>query len=181
MKTLHMLVLLATLVLAMPMQKVRAYDIDCAIILCMAGGFPPGAVCSAAYAEMIRRVTPWPSEPPFGICSYVGPSTELVSDNRPESLDISGSDFGWLRATKVLWWKSRAYAYREQGELWDWSLEVCDHTNGNCQFAARVSRSENPWPEMVGGVSVGAAGRRAVMIRFSDFAGRTRVTHWIRY
>lgn len=42
-----------------------AYPIDCAIFLCMAGGFPPSAECSAAKAEVIRRITPWPVEPPL--------------------------------------------------------------------------------------------------------------------
>lgn len=44
---------------------VVAYPIDCAIFLCMAGGFPPSAECSAAKAEVIRRITPWPVEPPL--------------------------------------------------------------------------------------------------------------------
>lgn len=43
----------------------RAYPIDCAILLCMAGGFPPLTECSAAKAEVIRRITPWPVEPPL--------------------------------------------------------------------------------------------------------------------
>ena len=34
-----------------------AYPIDCAILLCMAGGFPPSAECAAAKAEVIRRIT----------------------------------------------------------------------------------------------------------------------------
>lgn len=44
-----------------------AYQIDCAILLCLAGGFPPSAPCTAARAEMIRRITPWPIEPPLQI------------------------------------------------------------------------------------------------------------------
>lgn len=44
-----------------------AYQIDCAILLCMAGGFPASAPCTAARAEMIRRITPWPIEPPLQI------------------------------------------------------------------------------------------------------------------
>lgn len=43
----------------------EAYPIDCAILLCLAGGFPASAECSAAHAEMIRRITPWPIEPPL--------------------------------------------------------------------------------------------------------------------
>ncbi len=42
-----------------------AYPIDCAIILCLAGGFPASAECSAAKAEVIRRITPIPVEPPL--------------------------------------------------------------------------------------------------------------------
>lgn len=43
----------------------QAYPIDCAILLCMAGGFPASAECSRAKAEVIRRITPWPIEPPL--------------------------------------------------------------------------------------------------------------------
>lgn len=42
-----------------------AYPIDCAILLCLAGGFPPSAECAAAKAEVIRRITPVPVEPPL--------------------------------------------------------------------------------------------------------------------
>ena len=44
---------------------VTAYPIDCAIVLCLPGGFPASAECSAAKAEVIRRITPWPIEPPL--------------------------------------------------------------------------------------------------------------------
>lgn len=46
-------------------KDAEAYPIDCAILLCMAGGFPASAECSAAKTEMIRRITPWPIEPPL--------------------------------------------------------------------------------------------------------------------
>ena len=48
-----------------PAKQANAYPIDCAILLCMAGGFPPSAECTAAQVEVIRRVTPWPIEPPL--------------------------------------------------------------------------------------------------------------------
>ena len=53
----------AAIALAPP--PAAAYPIDCAILLCMAGGFPASAECSAAKAEVIRRITPWPVEPPL--------------------------------------------------------------------------------------------------------------------
>ncbi len=42
-----------------------AYQIDCAILLCLAGGFPASEPCTRAHAEIIRRITPWPIEPPL--------------------------------------------------------------------------------------------------------------------
>ena len=46
-------------------MRAAAYQIDCAILLCLAGGFPLSAPCAAARTEMIRRITPWPIEPPL--------------------------------------------------------------------------------------------------------------------
>ena len=45
----------------------QATPIDCSILLCMAGGFPASAECTAAKAEVIRRITPVPVEPPLQI------------------------------------------------------------------------------------------------------------------
>ncbi|MFX4295885.1 MULTISPECIES: hypothetical protein [Roseobacteraceae] len=45
----------------------QTYQIDCAILLCLSGGWPESAECSAARAEFIRRITPWPVEPPLQI------------------------------------------------------------------------------------------------------------------
>jgi hypothetical protein len=43
------------------------YDIDCAVILCMAGGFPSG--CGRAWDYMIDRITDTPPKPPYGVCT----------------------------------------------------------------------------------------------------------------
>lgn len=45
----------------------QAYQVDCAILLCLAGGWPPSGPCAHAKAEFIRRITPWPIEPPLQI------------------------------------------------------------------------------------------------------------------
>lgn len=50
-----------------PAGAVNAYPIDCAILLCLSGGWPASAECTAARAEFIRRITPWPIEPPLQI------------------------------------------------------------------------------------------------------------------
>lgn len=48
-------------------SRAQTYPIDCAILLCLAGSWPTSAPCSRAQAEFIRRVTPWPVEPPLQI------------------------------------------------------------------------------------------------------------------
>ncbi len=48
-------------------SKAQTYPIDCAILLCLSGGWPTSVPCSRARAEFIRRITPWPVEPPLQI------------------------------------------------------------------------------------------------------------------
>lgn len=45
----------------------QSYPIDCAILLCLSGGWPSSVPCSRARSEFIRRITPWPVEPPLQI------------------------------------------------------------------------------------------------------------------
>lgn len=47
--------------------KAQSYPIDCAILLCLSGGWPASVPCARARAEFIRRITPWPVEPPLQI------------------------------------------------------------------------------------------------------------------
>lgn len=48
-------------------REAQAFDMDCKVILRMAGGFPAG--CSDAYATMIDRITARPPKPPVGVCA----------------------------------------------------------------------------------------------------------------
>lgn len=45
----------------------QSYPIDCAILLCLSGGWPTSVPCARARAEFIRRVTHWPVKPPLQI------------------------------------------------------------------------------------------------------------------
>jgi hypothetical protein len=45
----------------------QSYPIDCAILLCLSDGWPASVPCARARAEFIRRITPWPVEPPLQI------------------------------------------------------------------------------------------------------------------
>lgn len=56
----------AGLLLAAP-PAAQAYQIDCAILICLAGGWPGSAECNEARSVFIRRITPWPIEPPLQI------------------------------------------------------------------------------------------------------------------
>ena len=44
-----------------------AYPVDCAILLCLAGGWPASVECAHARAVFIARITPWPVELPLQI------------------------------------------------------------------------------------------------------------------
>lgn len=48
-------------------DRAEAYAVDCAILLCLAGGWPSSAECTHARAVFIRRITPFPIEPPLQI------------------------------------------------------------------------------------------------------------------
>ena len=54
--------------LSLPMPaRAQTYSIDCAILLCLSGGWPASVPCARARAEFIRRITPCPVEPPLQI------------------------------------------------------------------------------------------------------------------
>ncbi|GGX72562.1 hypothetical protein GCM10007385_46690 [Tateyamaria omphalii] len=48
-------------------DRAEAYQVDCAILLCLAGGWPSSGPCAHARAVFIRRITPFPIEPPLQI------------------------------------------------------------------------------------------------------------------
>lgn len=69
-------------------SRAQSYPIDCAILLCLSGGWPASLPCARARAEFIRRITPWPVEPPLQIWRCpMGASHELDrSSNDTERL-----------------------------------------------------------------------------------------------
>jgi hypothetical protein len=69
----------------MPTQaSAQTYPIDCAILLCLSGGWPASVPCARARTEFIRRVTPWPVEPPLQIWRCpMGASYDGSANSRP--------------------------------------------------------------------------------------------------
>lgn len=189
--------LLLTVVLGMSTalgtpDRARAYDIDCAIMLCMAGGFPPSAVCARAYRVMIRRITPWPSLPPFGICTYAAVPVSLGGPGGVHDLDTSLPDYAWLTRTHVIWFYGRSYTPHDDSRQWDWSIKSCDRENRTCRYLQRVSASTRPWPRSFrseGGQTVllpvgrGATNTyaRSIMVEFGDYDGNMDHSDWFSY
>lgn len=167
-------------------KKGQAYDIDCAIMLCMAGGFPPGAVCSRAYRAMIRRITPWPSLPPFGVCTFANLPTELGGPGGESELDTSLPEFEWLNHTHVIWFWGRSYKERDMPRQWDWSIRSCDRTNHTCQNIHQVFGSLLPWPatfvsESGQEIVLPTVGSRSVLVEYGDFEGNMGHSEWFPY
>lgn len=89
-------VALPALALAGPVTLTQAsaqtYPIDCAILLCLSGGWPASVPCARARAEFIRRITPWPVEPPLQIwrcpmgASFDGPARSRPTDRMIDAL-----------------------------------------------------------------------------------------------
>ena len=67
MKPLLPALLLAVGLSTATVTAAAAYPVDCAILLCLAGGWPASAECAHARAVFIARITPWPIEPPLQI------------------------------------------------------------------------------------------------------------------
>lgn len=64
--------------------QAQSYPIDCAILLCLSGGWPASVPCVRARTEFMRRLTPWPVESPLQIwrcpmaATYRGQGSERV-------------------------------------------------------------------------------------------------------
>lgn len=122
--------------------RAQGAPIDCSIILCLAGGWPASAECARAKAEFIRRITPYPIEPPVQVwnCPMKANSSPAqrsvpldwlvwASEVRAESrstdfsaeviqvqqadIDISDSAFDVIRSIRV--WDVQ-YSHRERGK-----------------------------------------------------------------
>lgn len=173
-------------------QKARAYDIDCAIMLCMAGGFPPSAVCARAYRTMIRRITPWPSLPPFGVCTFAAVPVALGGPGGESELDTNLPDYEWLNRTHVIWFTGRSYTPRDDPRQWDWTIRSCDRENRTCRYISRVYGSHVPWPDtfvaesgqtiaMPRSRGFGNFYAREIMVEYGDYEGNMGHSEWFSY
>jgi hypothetical protein len=167
-------------------QKAHAYDVDCAIILCMAGEFPPSAVCAHAYSTMIRRITPWPVRPPFGICTFAAVPIALGGPGGEASVDTSLPEYEWLDQTRVVWWRLDREGEREGGVWFNWTIRSCNRENTHCTLIESVRYSDNlPSGAFVteNGLTIArpSSQRRGIVIEFGDYNGNVGRSDWIFY
>ncbi|RFC61910.1 hypothetical protein DYI37_18755 [Fulvimarina endophytica] len=95
---------IAVVVIGSTSTQTKAYPVDCAILLCLSGGWPVSAECSAAKAEMIRRITPTPIEPPLQIwrCPmHAGLSGLPLSAGEEGGHDFGAPAFDAARSIRV--------------------------------------------------------------------------------
>ena len=213
MKTANTMILFLTSLAILPVRPAGAYPIDCAILLCLAGGWPSSTECAAARAEFIRRITPWPIEPPlqiwrcpmgaslntrspterlWAISTTALPAQSQSPDSafsqlidvqavRPGGVDLSSSDFDFIRSVRVydVDWHSWA------GTTSDSEREVChraklrvrlgsyDH-QGDFGWAGFSITSAPSWLDMglhPDGPCVAAGRFRGVGVEWTDYFG----------
>lgn len=159
---------------------VAAYPIDCAILLCMAGGFPASAECSAAKAEVIRRITPWPVEPPLQLwrCPMGG-----VGSPGAVPPEVTGYRDG------IEVWEIRKYVTTGSGGR-DLYVTAMQGTYSPSGAYIRRKANEDSLPAWVNtlisnktGSSLGneyGPSFRAILLRMPDHNGRS-TTEWVSY
>lgn len=99
-----------------------AYPIDCAILLCLAGGFPPSAECATAKAVFIRRITPFPIEPPLQIWNCpMGVTAPETQRPQPRVYEATYRDYDGIPPSKPsltdTLWGRRAVGLRIGGSF----------------------------------------------------------------
>lgn len=143
--TSRALVALAFTTAAIPASVEAAdYDMDCKLILCLAGGFPSG--CADAKSYMFSRIKQL--KPPIGVCNMVGGAGgqgETYDDIKTEYdfLTPATDERGWACADSS---KRIAYARQE--------LEYTSRLSGFCYESVRYiehsgGHDGNAWTEPV--------------------------------
>lgn len=163
------------------------YSVDCALLLCLPGGFPASEPCARAYTTMIRRITPWPIEPPLqpwrcdlssggGIGGAIALGPDGLNDETRQirdSVEIYNVRFSQRQSRDDVHVQDRTVAgtYDEAGKfLWvkkdlvnapDWLLGETEVDR------SRIGKQGTLWV-------------RGVAMRWPDYRGNMQ-TWWYRY
>ncbi|SMO99960.1 hypothetical protein [Paracoccus laeviglucosivorans] len=179
-------IITAITVLGMPTQA-AAYPVDCAILLCLAGGFPSSPECTAAKVEMIRRITPFPIEPPLQLwnCPMDGAGVSPIGsgpDGLPpevrayrDGIEIYHIDYRQSRGggdVHVLD-RSKVGHYEDRGEFFWTRTEMRDAPDW---IFAATGVNRHSVQNQIGTI----LRWRGVLIRWTDHTG-AKSTEWVRY
>jgi len=159
------------------------YPIDCAILLCLAGGFPASAECSAAHAEMLQRITPWPIEPPvqFWRCPVGG------TDDLSRNVGGPPPEIGIYREGIEVWQLSKRSTTSSGGrESEAYAVRSSYDSAGTFQSGSVAPLAVPPWVDEQVRVHTGTTLHSdfgsfdAVLMRHHDYLGQPSY-EWIRY
>ena len=161
-----------------------AYPIDCAILLCMAGGFPPSAECTAAQVEVIRRVTPWPIEPPLQLwnCPMSGGGSVPVPNLGSDGLT---PEIRQYRDAVEVWELSKRVQGSSEGRDVS-TTAIRNYYNSDGEFVRQAQSNVPSWvgaevAEHTGSTFTSEYGSfRAILLRMQDHTGAYS-TEWVRY
>jgi hypothetical protein len=76
--------------------------VDCAILLCLAGGWPASVECAHAQTVFIARITPWPVEPPLQIWNCPMRAAALRNAPVEKLFDVAGPSPSSLPISLIL-------------------------------------------------------------------------------
>lgn len=162
----------------------NAYPIDCAIALCLPGGFPASAECTQAKIEVIRRVTPFPIEPPLQLWRC-----PMNTGASLPGLDADGltPELRHYRAGIEVW-ELHKRSTGGSGGRESTVTAMRNHYDDAGQFVrSGVLRDDIPaWVAAAvqehAGLPLGSdyGSFRAILFKFEDYRGEAS-TEWIRY
>ena len=161
----------------------QSYQIDCAILLCLAGGFPTSAACTAARIEMIRRVTPWPVEPPLQLwncpfsASGLSPLPNTGRDNLTDQIR------GYRDGIEVYHVNYRAQRNSGGVEVFDSTQRGFYDENGNFHWTSVRLQDTPSWVRSRAGFHGGehTGTRRGIAMRTVDYNGQISEVIWETY
>lgn len=161
----------------------QSYPIDCAILLCLAGGFPTSAECTAARIEMIRRVTPWPIEPPLQLWNCPLRASGLPPLPNTGRDGLTDQIRGYRDGIEVYHVNYRAQRNSGGVEVFDWTQRGFYDENGDFHWTSVRLQDTPSWVRSRAGFQGGehTGTRRGIAIRTADYSGQISEIIWERY
>lgn len=163
--------------------KAHAYPIDCAILLCLAGGFPTSAECTAARIEMIRRVTPWPVEPPLQLWNCPLRASGLPPLPNEGRDGLTDEIRGYRDGIEVYHVNYRAQRNSGGVEVFDSTQRGFYDENGDFHWTSVRLQDTPSWVRSRAGFQGGehTGTRRGIAMRTMDYSGQISEVIWETY